>query len=133
MATVTICSDFEAQENEIFHCFHFSPFYLPWNYVSSWSLANSYFFFFLSSFTTSRLAYACVHVELLQSCLTLCDPMDSSSCLCCPWGSPGKNAGVCCHAFLQWHGGDFPDPEIEPASSVVPALQDSLPLIHWGS
>ena len=58
-------------------------------------------FFFLSSFTTSRLAYACVHVELLQSCLTLCDPMDSSSCLCCPWGSPGKNAGVCCHAFLQ--------------------------------
>ena len=48
MATVTICSDFEAQENEIFHCFHFSPFYLPWNYVSSWSLANSYFFFFFS-------------------------------------------------------------------------------------
>ena len=28
MATVTICSDFGAQENKICHCFHFSPFYL---------------------------------------------------------------------------------------------------------
>ena len=28
MATVTICSDFGAQENKISHCFHFSPFYL---------------------------------------------------------------------------------------------------------
>ena len=36
-----------------------------------------------------------------------------------------------CH--LQWHGGDFPDPGIEPASPVAPAWQDSLPLSHWGS
>ena len=28
MAAVTICSDFGAQENKIFHCFHFSPFCL---------------------------------------------------------------------------------------------------------
>ena len=35
---------FEAQENKIFHCFCFSPFYLPWNYVSSWSLENYFFF-----------------------------------------------------------------------------------------
>ena len=25
MAAVTICSDFGAQENEVYHCFHFSP------------------------------------------------------------------------------------------------------------
>jgi len=31
MAAVTIFSDFEAQENKICHCFHFSPFYLPWS------------------------------------------------------------------------------------------------------
>ena len=31
MATITICSDFGAQENKIFHCFHFFPFYLPWS------------------------------------------------------------------------------------------------------
>ena len=29
MVTVTICSDFGAQENKICHCFHFSLFYLP--------------------------------------------------------------------------------------------------------
>ena len=37
----------------------------------------------------------------LQSCPTLCDPMDHSSPGFCPWDSPGKNTGVCCHALLQ--------------------------------
>ena len=27
MATVTVCSDFGAQENKVCHCFHFSPIY----------------------------------------------------------------------------------------------------------
>ena len=31
MAAVTICSDFEAQEQKISHCFHCFPIYLPWN------------------------------------------------------------------------------------------------------
>ena len=30
----------------------------------------------------------------LQSCLTLCDPIDTR--LLHPWGSPGKNTGVGC-------------------------------------
>ena len=30
MAAVTICNDFRAQEEEICHCFHPFPFYLPW-------------------------------------------------------------------------------------------------------
>ena len=44
----------------------------------------------------------CMHAKLLQSCLTLCNPMD-----CSPpgssvhWDSPGKNTEVCCHSFLQ--------------------------------
>ena len=29
MAAVTICSDFRAQEEEIIHCFHLLPFYMP--------------------------------------------------------------------------------------------------------
>ena len=43
-----------------------------------------------------------VHAQLLQSCLTLWDPMN-----CSPRGSsihgdsPGKNTGVDCHALLQ--------------------------------
>ena len=35
MATITICSDFGAQDNKIHHCFHFFPIYLPWSNVGS--------------------------------------------------------------------------------------------------
>ena len=64
----------------------------------------------------------CVSAQSLQSCLTLCDPMDYSL--------PGSSV----HEILQsrlWSGlpcsppGDLPDPGIEPVS---PALQsDSSP------
>ena len=58
-----------------------------------------------------------------HSCLTLCNPMDSSPPGSSVHGdSPGKNTRVGCHALLQ---GDLPNPGIEPRS---PALQaDSLP------
>ena len=40
--------------------------------------------------------------KLLQSCLTLCDPIDSSPLGSpSPWDSPGKNTGVGCHFLLQ--------------------------------
>ena len=45
----------------------------------------------------------CVGAKSLESCPTLCDPMDSR--LFCPWDSPGKNTGVGCHFLLQ---GIFP-------------------------
>ena len=37
-------------------------------------------------------------LQSLQSCPTLCNPMDYSLC---PWDSPGKNTRVGCHALLQ--------------------------------
>ena len=37
----------------------------------------------------------------LQSCPTLCDPIDSSPPGSHPWDSPGKNTGVGCHFLLQ--------------------------------
>ena len=46
--------------------------------------------------------FMCVRARFLQSCLTLCNPMDYS-----PSGSsvyedsPGKNTGMGCHALLQ--------------------------------
>ena len=67
-----------------------------------------------------------MHAQSLQSCLTLCSPMD-----CSPPGSsvhgisPGKNTGVgpCSPP------GVLPYPGIQPVSL---ALQvDSLPLSHW--
>ena len=36
-----------------------------------------------------------------QSCLTLCDPIDTSPPGSCPWDSPGKNTGVGCQFLLQ--------------------------------
>ena len=47
--------------------------------------------------------YVSTRANLLQSCLTLCDPMDCSppATLLRSWDSPGKNPGVGCHAFLQ--------------------------------
>ena len=31
MAAITICSDFGAPKNKVWHCFHCSPIYFPWN------------------------------------------------------------------------------------------------------
>ena len=45
--------------------------------------------------------YTHMHATSLQSCLTLCDPMDYSPRLLCPWDSSGENTGVGCHTLLQ--------------------------------
>ena len=41
------------------------------------------------------------YAKSLQSCPTLCDPIDSSHQAPRPWDSPGKNTGVGCHFLLQ--------------------------------
>ena len=64
-------------------------------------------------------SYACMHVKLLQLCLTLCDSMD-----CSP---PSSSV----HGILPqeyWNGfpwlppGDLPDPGIKPTVLMSPAL-----------
>ena len=45
---------------------------------------------------------AAAAAKSLQSCLTVCDPIDGSPLGSpCPWDSPGKNTGVGCHFLLQ--------------------------------
>jgi len=45
---------------------------------------------------------AAVAAKSLQSCPTLCDPIDQQpNRLHRPWDSPGKNTGVGCHFLLQ--------------------------------
>ena len=44
-------------------------------------------------------------ISLLQSCPTLCDPVDSTHQALLSWDSPGTNTGVGCHALTQ---GIFP-------------------------
>ena len=43
----------------------------------------------------------CAAAKSLQSCPTLCDPIDRSPLAPRPWDSPGKNTGVGCHFLLQ--------------------------------
>ena len=49
--------------------------------------------------TTLLIGYAAAAAKSLQSCPTLCDPIDGSPPR--PWDSPGKNTGVGCHFLLQ--------------------------------
>ena len=63
-----------------------------------------------------------VCAQLLQSCQTLCDPVDCSPpCSYVPGDSPGKNFGVGCQLPCPPLG-DLPDPGIEPTSPEAPAL-----------
>ena len=36
MAAVTICSDFGAPQNKVWHCFHSFPIYFPWSDGTRW-------------------------------------------------------------------------------------------------
>ena len=122
MAVVTVHSDFGAQENKICHCFHSLPFYLPSRGETGCcdlSFVNVGFrpAFSLSSFTLIKrlfhphqealsVLFAFCHwsdivcipaaaAKSLQSCLTLCDPIDGS-----PPGSPVP--GILQARTLEW-------------------------------
>ena len=45
--------------------------------------------------------HAAAAAKLLQSCPTLCNPIDDSPPGSRPWDSPGKNTGVGCHCLLH--------------------------------
>ena len=63
--------------------------------------------------------FSCMHVcSVAQLCSTLCDPMDYSLRLLCPWDYPDQNTGEGCHFPLH-----FPNTGIEPTSPVLPELQ----------
>ena len=66
-----------------------------------------------------------------QSCPTLCDPMDCSPPVGCPYDFPCKNTEVSCHFLLQ---GIFPTQELNLSLLCLLHWQaDSLPLSHPGS
>ena len=54
--------------------------------------------------------------EAARLCPTLCDPVDCSARLLCPWNSPGKNPGVGGHFLLQ---GVFPTRDGTQVSRIV--------------
>ena len=76
--------------------------------------------------STQESAAAAAAAKSLQSCPTLCDPVDCQGS--CPCDFPGKNTGVGCHTLLQ---GIFPTQGSNQSSPASPASKiDSLPLSH---
>ena len=51
--------------------------------------------------TSVNIIVLAAAAKSLQSCPTLCHPIDSSPPGSHPWDSPGKNTGVGCHFLLQ--------------------------------
>ena len=77
----------------------------------------------LSSLSYTAASCACLlgcfsHAQLFATYQVTCP-----TTLLCPWGSPGKNIGVDCHAPLQ---GNLPDPGMQPASLMSPAWADGF-------
>ena len=68
-----------------------------------------------------------MHAKSLQSCLTLCDPMDCSLPGSSAHGdSPGKNTRVSCQCPSP---GDLSDPGIKPVSLTSPVLASGFQLL----
>ena len=103
MAAVTICRDFGAPQHKVCHCLHCFPIYFPWSddpkqTEITWlvnsdkdSLPPGGDLWVLDYFNTAAAAAA----KSLQSCPTLCDPVDGS-----PPGSPVP--GILQARTLEW-------------------------------
>ena len=65
MAAITICSDFGAPKNKVWHCFHCFPIYFPWNdmvvlFFIIWGIS---ILFFHSGYTTLHSHQQCTMVH----------------------------------------------------------------------
>ena len=83
----------------------------------------------LAFFHIADIVHACVHAKSLQSCPTLCDPMDYSL--------PGSSVWILQGRILEWvampSSMGSSDPGIEFVLPVASALQAaSLPMTHEG-
>ena len=72
MAAVIICSDFGAQKNKVWHCFHCFPIYLPWSdgtgcHDLSFLMLSFKPAFSLSSFTFIKRLFSFFHSLSLLS------------------------------------------------------------------
>ena len=91
-----------------------------------------YMYIYIHTHTHTQYIYICIYYCAQSlSCVQLCSPMDCSL--------PGSSQSIGFFRQKYWSGlpcpppGDLPNPGIESASPVAPALQvDSLPLSHFG-
>ena len=130
MAAVTVYSDFGAQENKVYHCFHCFPIYLPWSdgtgchdlrflnveFMSAFSLSS--FSFIKRLFSSSLSAISMVssaYLRLLIFLPAILIPACASSSLAfCKMYSAyklnkeGDNIQVWCTPFPVWNQSAVP-------------------------
>ena len=142
MAAVTICSDFEAPQNKVCHCFHCFPIYLPWMMgpdtviLVFWMLSLKPTFSFSSLTFIKRLfssllsairVVSSAYLRLLLFPLAVLIPAYASSSLCfiqvfCMMYSSyklnkkGDNIQPWCTPFLIWNQSVVPCPVLTVAS-----------------
>ena len=89
-------------------------------------------------------AAAAAAAKSLQSCPTLCEPIDGSPPGCCPWDSPGTSAGVVCHCLLQCLKAKSKSEVAQSCSTLRDPMDHSLPgssvhgifqarVLEWGA
>ena len=97
MAAITTCSDFGAQKDKVWHCFHCFPIYFPWSAHSltpkqSWDPRYQIYLLLFNPLSPSSYRPSSsldwnnttsffflilkVKVKVVQLCPTLCDPVD---------------------------------------------------------
>ena len=147
MAAVTICSDFEAQKNKVWHCFYCFPIYFPWRdgpdaiilvfwmlsfkYIqklvddtSSWEKENHW----VASSTPLSPNKENVGIkrtfypDVEHACMPVARHLN-------PWTvahqaplSMGFSRQEYCSGWSYPPPGDLPHPGIEPTSLIFPAL-----------
>ena len=96
MAAVTIHIEFGAQENEICHCFHYFPMYLPWNdgtgcqifVFECWVLSQLFHSPLLPSSRGSLVALSILPLKWCHLHVWGCGPDPPPRSHCLPWGLP---------------------------------------------
>ena len=72
MAAITICSDFEAPQNKIWHCFHCFPIYFPWHVMGPDAMILVFWMlsfkttFSLSSFTFIKRLFSSSSISAIR-------------------------------------------------------------------
>ena len=103
MASVIICSDFRAQENEVCHCFHCFPVILPWSdgtrcRVVQWGTS----LIFGNPKRSLQYYPWVIYVHAYSVVSDSVRPQRwQPTRLPRPWDSPDKSTGVGCHFLLQ--------------------------------
>ena len=135
MAAITLCSDFGAQKNEVSHCFHCFPVYLPWSdgtgchdlsflsFKLTFSLSSFTFIkrLFSSSSLSALRVVSSVYLKLLIFLLTILIPACASSRPTCHMmysayelNKQGDNIHPWHSPFLIWNQSlvPYPDPTV---------------------